>query len=99
MRHVTRYFLLIVAVTVIAACKSAFYVPTEANTKPDANLSQLKEGHDIYMSRCGNCHKLYAPTKFNGEEWPGILDKMQPKAKITDAQKEAVFAYLVNAPR
>ena len=55
----------------------------------------LSEGQSLYESKCGNCHELHSPSKFKAEQWKPILMDMQNKAKITDAQREQIFEYLI----
>jgi hypothetical protein len=63
----------------------------------DVTLNKLKEGYNIYTEgACVNCHG--AKNIYNREEalWKGIMDDMAPKAKITDAQKDAVYQYVLS---
>lgn len=56
--------------------------------------SDQNHGKELYENRCGKCHKLFTPSDYTVTKWPGILNRMQNKAKITDDQKAQVFAYL-----
>ncbi len=58
------------------------------------NSNQLA-GKAIYEAKCGKCHKLYNVSDYSKEQWPNILEQMQPKAKITDDQKAQVLDYIV----
>ena len=62
---------------------------------PEVKLTaEITQGKEIYDNKCGKCHKLFAPTEFSRKKWPGIVDNMQRKAKITDEQKALVVAYV-----
>jgi mono/diheme cytochrome c family protein len=104
MKHITLPILLCLYLTACntkkASTSSVSTEPTEvqliaAQTKfPQANMEDLKKGHDIYYSSCSSCHKAKTITKETAEEWPGILDNMAKKAKISDEQKDAVYKYI-----
>ncbi|MFM2290475.1 MAG: hypothetical protein RIS29_288 [Bacteroidota bacterium] len=62
---------------------------------PEVKLTaEITQGKEIYDNKCGKCHKLFAPAEFSRKRWPGIVDNMQRKAKITDEQKALVVAYV-----
>lgn len=61
---------------------------------PDATLEQLKQGHDLYYGTCTGCHSAKSITRHSENEWPGILTDMAKKAKITQAEKDAIFTYV-----
>jgi mono/diheme cytochrome c family protein len=63
------------------------------------SIDELKQGRDLYVNNCASCHQLYLPNKYTAKDWHYWLDDMQPKAKITDAQKQLIYDYLVNAPK
>ncbi len=78
-------------------CQPALYKPKEANmpTNSNANLAQLKEGRRLYIENCSGCHNLHLPIEYSMEEWKDNLDDMQRKAKISDAEKELIYEFLV----
>ena len=80
------------------ACTSQLYVPTEKNVNKVevASLSELQQGHDLYVNNCGKCHKLYSPGSRSNIEWKKALTEMAPKAKIDNDQMYLVYRYLVN---
>lgn len=81
-------------IALIVACKSVLYVPTEANVSKNANLVQLQKGRELYINKCGSCHTLFAPEKYNKTEWAKWVNRMAPKAKLSEEQKLLVQAYL-----
>ncbi len=99
---------LIFAVTLITACKSKKSAttstdsgPTEAQLTavkskyPNATMEILKQGHALYYGTCTNCHGAKNITSRDEEKWPGIIDRMAPKAGISDTEKEAVLNYVM----
>jgi cytochrome c5 len=81
----------------LCSCGSQLYIPTES--KANISVENLQEGRKIYVNNCASCHQLYAPNKYKSGDWQKKLDWMQPRAKITDDQKQLIYNYLVNAPK
>lgn len=54
----------------------------------------LAEGKSLYGMNCAKCHELYDTKSFTAEEWKPIVLRMQPKARISDEQREKIYAYL-----
>jgi hypothetical protein len=47
-----------------------------------------------YENNCAKCHELFKPKDYTAEQWKPILVSMQEKAKITDQEREKIYAYL-----
>lgn len=62
----------------------------------DCTLAQLNKGHEIYTAgACIGCHgamNIYDRTE---AQWKPIIDDMARKANITDAEKDAVYKYVL----
>ena len=58
-------------------------------------LDSVKTGNELFVRSCARCHKLKDPAKYTREQWPGLVNKMQKRAKITDEQKALIISYLV----
>jgi cytochrome c5 len=86
-------FILLSIVTLVA-CKSALYVPDSKNVAKYANVDELVKGRALYVAKCSSCHALYLPEKFKKAEWVNSVEKMAPKAKITDQEKQLILAYV-----
>lgn len=80
------------------ACTTQFYTPSEANVNKvePASLAELQQGHDLFQSKCGKCHKLPKPGSHSKNEWTKILTKMAIKAKLDTEQHDLVYKYVVN---
>lgn len=64
---------------------------------PGMTLESLRAGRRRYVQNCAACHNLHLPSEFPPERWESILEKMQPRAHIDDAQKDLILRYLVTA--
>ena len=57
-------------------------------------LDSIANGKALYEKSCQRCHKLKDPAKYTAVQWPGLVNKMQKRAKITDVEKEIILTYL-----
>ena len=56
--------------------------------------AELAQGRALFVNNCAKCHDLYSPKDFNAEQWKPIMLSMQKKAKISDEEREIIYAYL-----
>jgi mono/diheme cytochrome c family protein len=62
----------------------------------EATLDQLKTGHAIYtQGSCINCHGAMNIYKYTEVQWTSIIDDMALRARISDADKDAVYKYVL----
>ncbi len=62
----------------------------------DVTLDKLNEGHVLYTKgACRGCHEAQSIYKFGEGQWYSIIEDMARKANITDAQKDAVYKYVL----
>ncbi len=52
------------------------------------------EGKALFENNCAKCHKLYDTKAFSADKWIPILARMQKKAKLQDADREKIYAYI-----
>lgn len=72
-----------------------FAVKVEPLKEKIAVISEtLAEGKSLYGMNCAKCHSLYDAKDFTAQEWSPIVMRMQKKAKISDEQREKIYAYL-----
>lgn len=64
---------------------------------PGINLEALSEGHKIYTNECTNCHGAKAVKSEPESEWVSIIDRMAPKANLSEKQKKQVLEYVLSA--
>ncbi|MBS1646165.1 MAG: hypothetical protein JST67_02365 [Bacteroidetes bacterium] len=69
---------------------------TAAKTKyPNATLASFKQGHDVYYgAACTKCHNPKKISHLSEGEIPGVIADMAQKAKISDAERDAVLSYV-----
>lgn len=91
-----KYILTSLALATLAGCATKQQT-TDVSKKQPIQVAgvPLSEGQVLYESKCGSCHELHSPSKYKPEQWRPILLDMQHKAKITDAQREQIFEYLI----
>jgi cytochrome c5 len=78
-------------------------VGTTVETKPSAPASapvvasktSVADGEKIYQTSCGRCHDLKNPNEYTVNEWRPIMNRMAPKARLNDDQKNNVLAFLI----
>jgi len=81
---------------VFSCAKPLLYTPTESSST--ITVADLKQGRDLYVNNCASCHQLYAPSKFTEKEWEANINRMQPKAKINDVEKQLIYQYITSEP-
>ena len=79
---------------IVAACSTALYMPARDLSTSEISYKELVSGREIYINKCGGCHSLIIPERYNAKEWNTWVDKMGPKAKLTDKEKHLVMKYL-----
>lgn len=62
---------------------------------PDASTEELKTGYAVYTGPCTSCHGAKDVTGYTEEKLLQIVDNMAKKAKITDAEKQALIRFAV----
>ncbi len=75
------------------SCSRTLYTPacTDATKQ-----QQLLSGRKLYVDHCSGCHNLHLPKEYDAVGWKKELNEMQPKAKITDEEKQLIFEYLTS---
>ncbi|MBI5774733.1 MAG: hypothetical protein HZA89_13435 [Verrucomicrobia bacterium] len=49
---------------------------------------QIKNGRNIFVGYCGECHVLYDPTWYPADDWERLLGNMSGRAKLNRTQAE-----------
>ena len=84
-----------IEVATVIESKPEILSPVEENPET-MKLAATLDGRNLYGNSCGNCHDLYNPTDYSKEKWVPIMNRMQKKARITDAETLAIYNYLVS---
>jgi cytochrome c5 len=90
-------YLLLGLIVLVVSCKTQ---STSTVQNKEVVLSEtLGKGRDLYANSCSNCHELFLPKKYTASEWNKNLNWMQERAKISDAEKQLIYDYLVSASK
>lgn len=71
--------------------------PAVETNKKLITVDYLAKGQTIFENSCGKCHDLPNPSDHSAQDWVGIMNSMAPKARLTDAQHEMVYDYIVTS--
>lgn len=61
----------------------------------DITMQTLNEGYAIYSGPCTKCHRQKKIFKRSEEEWQKSINRMAPKSKLTETQKDALWKYIL----
>ena len=61
--------------------------------------ASLEAGRRIYLDQCTTCHTAEPIRDYAACRWPGILDEMSPKAKLTPSQERDVRLYVATVSK
>ena len=61
----------------------------------DVTMQTLNDGHALYIGKCTGCHAAQSIYSRPEEKWPSIITEMAQKTKLTEAEKDAVFKYVL----
>ncbi|MBK8846936.1 MAG: hypothetical protein IPO27_10475 [Bacteroidetes bacterium] len=93
-----KYLLSIIVIAAVGCAKKTSTVSTAIAYKTDE--ASLASGKTNYEANCGSCHSLKAVDAYTAQEWPGHVNRMAIKARITEEQKILIASYVVaNAKR
>jgi len=91
----------LVFLSVILGCAPKKVVVTEAQVVKEIAAEKLEitaeviaEGKNLYTTSCADCHSLYEKESFTAEQWKPIVLRMQKNTKLSDLQREKIYAYL-----
>ncbi len=58
-----------------------------------------RSGVEIWSANCGRCHSVQPPNRYMAKDWESILTQMIITARLTDAEGEAVTAFMLSGAR
>ena len=61
--------------------------------------SSMESGRRIYLNQCTACHSAEPVRDYTVSRWPGIIDEMSPKAKLTPSQERDVRLYVATVSK
>lgn len=100
--------LFLMAIALCTACGAKLTTLTASDAErgaqqfPGLSLAQLKEGQELFKTKCSQCHPLKNPTSRDEAEWRAVVPRMAAKAekrankqKIDAASQEKILKYLI----
>ena len=92
---------LLITPVALAGC-----VSLESAVPPAATLvargrdaATLEAGRRVYLDACTRCHVAVPVRDYAAPRWPGIIDDMAERSKLSPDQHRAVLAYVLAAAR
>lgn len=79
---------------VLVACSPGLNPNNTEKVEAAFSKYESSEGKTIFREKCAKCHGYRLPETRMADRWPGIIDRMAKKAKLTDDQKQAVLAFV-----
>lgn len=70
----------------IGACGGSYFDAGVATKYP--------EGLELYLSKCGGCHRLHQRNEYSDEKWSEIIFRMQKKARTSDRESDEIYRFL-----
>lgn len=61
------------------------------------DLAMLEKGHRVFMANCLRCHEAMMPEDVSREDWHLVVPGMSWNAGISEADEEALLAYILAA--
>ena len=79
----------------IGGCATIIAVPTSLDSeRSGVPLETLVEGRQLFVGRCGSCHRTPDPGSLNADEWGKVLPEMMEDAKLSPPEAAQVLAFL-----
>lgn len=78
--------------TTVNEVKQPVVIHEEAVIKTESPA--IAAGKTIYTTKCARCHGPKPVDNWTVQQWVPILDRMVPKARLDDAEKANVTAYV-----
>jgi len=63
---------------------------------PGSTAEDLREGQNIYTTKCTSCHEAHEITKFGEKKWVHEIDDMSAKAQLTKLEKLKLTKYVLS---
>ena len=84
---------------IITSCSVKLYEPSAETVSANANLTKLKQGKELYINKCAECHSLKQPEKYSVDKWVKLVKVMSKKAKINEEQASSILHYVTKGER
>ncbi len=87
---------------VLVSCIPRYLIPNETDLATakghwaGTTTMELKQGYNIYIDQCTDCHRLKKLKKYTEEEWLKVMPKMGRKAHLDSTQYASVLHYILS---
>ncbi len=68
-------------------------LPSNAEAQDD------RSGLEMWAQTCGNCHQNQPAGRYSKDYWISVIAHMRIEARLTDAEAEAILAFLTRRDR
>lgn len=86
---------------VLVGCAAKPGLPPEPGVGMAASsgtdLAILEKGHQVYLANCMRCHEPMMPKEVSQADWHLVVPGMSWNAGISEADEEALTAYILAA--
>ena len=89
------------ALLIFCCCSPSLLLPTANDVAVakkywgDADSLSLRQGYNLYANKCGACHTLHRPSRYDEKKWRKQIPLMKDSAKISDEQAELILRYVL----
>lgn len=66
---------------------------------PTMAPGDLEAGRQVLVTKCAGCHRAPLPEEYSSESWPGYIQEMSGRAKLTAADRGVLEQYVLTLSR
>lgn len=81
------------------ATKTAPVPDAAMATRSGVKHETLQQGHAVYLAQCGRCHQPILPDDVRKADWHVVVPGMAWNAGISEADENALTAYILAAKK
>lgn len=74
--------------------KNQEIIKSDGIENKESTTIEIEHGKLIHQTKCNRCHIAHNPDSFDTTEWAFWVNKMAPKAKLTEDEKTQLENYL-----
>ncbi len=66
---------------------------------PTVAAGDLEAGRQVLLGKCADCHRAPLPEEYASQAWPGYINEMAPRAKLTADDRNFLEKYVLTLSR
>lgn len=70
------------------------FKPVVAAYQGGQPTEQIRNGREVFITKCTECHRQYDPASFPGASWDNIMGSMRGKAKLRGNESEDLNRFI-----